>query len=83
MQVLYRALRAQPLRRGPRRWVGGLCSGLAARYGWDPNLVRLITLVLFVLPVFGVAAYLLLWLLLPWSDESIALERLLASASRR
>ncbi|RKW71450.1 PspC domain-containing protein [Galactobacter caseinivorans] len=82
MQPLYRALRAQPFRRGPRRWLGGICAAVAQRFGWDANLVRLITLVLFLLPVIGVGLYAVLWLVLPWSDESIPLERLVGRATK-
>lgn len=83
METVYRSLRAIPFRRGPKRWVGGICSGLAAKFGWDANLVRLIVLISFLLPVLGIGAYLLAWLLLPWSDDSIALQRLLDSASKK
>lgn len=83
MQPLYRALRSQPFRRGPRRWLGGICSAVAQRYGWDPNLVRLITLVLFLLPIIGVGLYAVLWLVLPWSDDSIPLERVIGGVAKR
>lgn len=77
MDSVYRALRAIPYRRGPRRLVGGVCHGLAVRFGWDPLVVRLVVLVSFLLPVIGLGTYLVAWLLLPWQDGSIPLERLL------
>lgn len=83
METIYRALRSQPLRRGPQRLVGGICSGIAVRFGWDPWLVRLITLLLFILPVIGLGLYLVLWLLLPWADNSIPLQRIVSSFSKR
>lgn len=83
MQSLYRALRSQPFRRGPRRWLGGICAAIAVRFSWDPNLVRLVTLVLFLLPVIGVGLYAVLWLLLPWTDDSIPLERLIGGAKSK
>jgi phage shock protein C len=82
MDTVYKFLRSIPLRRGPDRWVAGVCGGIAAKFGWDPTLVRIATLLLFLLPGLGIGAYLVVWLLLPWQDGSIALERIL-SASRR
>jgi phage shock protein C len=81
MDSFYRFLRAIPLRRGPNRWLGGVCGGIAAKFGWDPTLVRIVTLLLFLVPGIGVAGYLVVWLLLPNYDDSIALERLLANKS--
>ncbi|MDR2257052.1 MAG: PspC domain-containing protein [Arthrobacter sp.] len=83
METVYRALRAIPFRRGPRRWVGGVCSGLAERFGWDANLVRLVTLVSFLLPVIGIGLYLVLWLIVPWADGSIPLQRIVRSFKQR
>ncbi|RII43371.1 PspC domain-containing protein [Galactobacter valiniphilus] len=79
METVYRALRAIPFRRGPRRWVGGVCAGLADRFGWDANIVRLVTLVSFLLPVLGIGAYLVLWLIVPWVDNSLPLQRIVRS----
>ncbi|GLB67518.1 PspC domain-containing protein [Arthrobacter mangrovi] len=79
MDSFYRFLRSIPLRRGPNRWLGGVCGGIAAKFGWDPTVVRIVTLLLFLVPGIGVAGYLVVWLLLPNYDDSIALERLLAS----
>ncbi len=68
---------AGPLRRARGdRLVGGVAAGLAARTGYDVNLVRLV----FVLAVvmsgggFGAAAYVVAWLLIPadGADASIA-----------
>ena len=46
-------------------WIGGVCSGLSARYGWNATLVRVAFVVL--TPIGGLAPvlYLALWLLLP------------------
>jgi phage shock protein C len=79
MDSFYRFLRAIPLRRSPNRWLGGVCGGIAAKFGWDPTLVRIATLLLFLVPGIGIAGYLVVWLLLPNYDDSIALERLLAN----
>ncbi len=55
------------------RWLLGVCGGIAHRYGWDPRLVRLGTVLLAVaipgpslIPM--VLAYVLLGALLPRSD---------------
>jgi len=45
--------------------LGGVCGGLGVYFGVDPNLVRLLFVILAVVPGFGVPVYLLLWLVLP------------------
>ncbi|MGO2658336.1 PspC domain-containing protein [Mycetocola reblochoni] len=71
-------LRRSPIRRGPERVVGGICGGIANRFDWNPWVVRLLTLVAFLLPVIGVGLYIVLWLFLPRWDGSIIVERLLS-----
>jgi len=46
--------------------IAGVCAGLAARYGWDPILVRL-ALVALVMCGFGsgILAYLAAWIVIP------------------
>jgi phage shock protein PspC (stress-responsive transcriptional regulator) len=46
--------------------IAGVCGGLAARFRWDPTIVRLI-FALMLLPggVPGLVPYLLLWLIMP------------------
>ena len=57
--------RAQP------RVVGGVCSGVAARTGWDMSLVRVLTvLAAFFIP-FVPLAYALCWLLLPEAQDGL------------
>lgn len=82
MEQFYRALRTIPLRRGPKRIVGGICGGIADRLGWDVTLVRIVVLISFLLPVIGPGAYLVAWLLLPYYDGSILLEKLISQARR-
>lgn len=62
-------------RRGDDRWIGGVCSGVADRYGVDPVVVRVATFLLFLLGGIGVSAYLVAWVLLPDSTDRIAAER--------
>jgi signal transduction histidine kinase len=47
------------------RWIGGVCAGIARRYAVDPTLVRLAFVVTTAIGGFGLAAYLLAWLVLP------------------
>src|SRR4029453_13407926 len=39
-------IRSQGVRRGPDRWIGGVSSGVAHRFGIDPLIVRGIFIVL-------------------------------------
>ena len=63
------------LRRAKRdRWIMGVCGGIAHRYGYSSNAVRLAAVVLAVIiPGFSVIpvllAYFLLGYLLPETDE--------------
>ncbi len=53
------------LRRGPDRIVGGVCSGLAAYFGVDALLVRVVFVILaLVPPSVGILLYLVLWFLM-------------------
>jgi phage shock protein PspC (stress-responsive transcriptional regulator) len=47
------------------RWIAGVCSGLARRFGLSPNMVRLIFVVSCLLPGPQFLIYLLLWIVLP------------------
>ena len=49
--------------------LGGVCGGLGAYFSFDPNLIRLLFVVLAVAPGFGIPAYILLWLLVPEASE--------------
>ena len=49
--------------------LGGVCGGLGAYFEFDPNLIRLIFVVLAVAPGIGIPAYLALWLLVPEGAE--------------
>ncbi|WP_083289329.1 PspC domain-containing protein [Arthrobacter sp. HMSC08H08] len=75
MDPIYRWLRAMPIRRGPRRMLGGVCGGIAHKTGWDVGMVRLITLIALILPVISLPAYLIAWVLIPWGASDEAAER--------
>lgn len=49
--------------------LGGVCGGLGSAFDVDPNLVRLIFIVLAVIGGAGIWIYLLLWLFLPLEGE--------------
>ncbi|HET9500924.1 MAG TPA: PspC domain-containing protein [Marmoricola sp.] len=67
----------QPVPSGPARRltrpyddrvIGGVCAGLARYFGIDPNLVRVLTVLVVVLGLFSpVIAYLVAWALIPES----------------
>lgn len=47
------------------RVIGGVCAGLAKRYGWRPINVRLAFIVSCLLPGPQILIYLVLWVVLP------------------
>ena len=51
------------------RWIAGVCSGLARRFGWSPNLVRLLFVISCILPGPQFLIYLVLWILMPNEDR--------------
>lgn len=70
-------VRSLGVRRGDSRWVGGVCSGIARRVGWDPLLVRIIWFATLFVGGVGLAAYGFAWLLLPDErDGTIPMEEL-------
>lgn len=79
MNALFNSIRRIKYRRGPQRLLGGIAGGLAEKLGVNVWLVRLLVLILFLLPVVGVGLYVIVWVLTPWQDESIPLERVLTN----
>jgi signal transduction histidine kinase len=49
-------------------WLGGVCAGIARRYGVDPALVRLAFVVAAAAAGFGIFLYALLWLVIPTGE---------------
>ena len=47
------------------RWIAGVCSGLARRFGVSPGMVRLIFVVSCLLPGPQIVIYLVLWVMMP------------------
>ena len=50
------------------RWIAGVCSGLARRFGTTPTTMRVIFLVSCLLPGPQFLIYLALWVLVPSED---------------
>jgi phage shock protein PspC (stress-responsive transcriptional regulator) len=47
------------------KMIGGVCAGLAARYGWQTSTVRLVFVLSCLLPGPQFVLYLILWAVLP------------------
>ena len=45
--------------------IAGVCAGLAQRFGWNANVVRLLFLLSCLLPGPQFVAYLILWAVIP------------------
>ncbi|NRA04408.1 MAG: PspC domain-containing protein [Myxococcales bacterium] len=61
-----------PLQRSQKnRMIAGVCGGLACSLGWEPTLVRILyvgaSLLSAAFP--GALVYIVLWVLMPESDE--------------
>ena len=72
MKTVYDSMARQGLVR-PRegRVLGGVCAGLARRFGLDPWVARMLfILVLLVIPGSQILVYPLLWVLMP-SEETV------------
>lgn len=67
-------LRSLGISRGQNRWIGGVASGLAAKWGIDPVIVRGLAVVLSLFFGVGVLAYGIAWALLPEPDGRIHAE---------
>lgn len=82
MESFFDSIRRMGYTRGPERLFGGICGGISAKTGIGVFWVRVAMLLAFLLPFFGFFAYVIGWLLLPWQDGSIPLERLLTPSKR-
>ncbi|GAA2491696.1 PspC domain-containing protein [Winogradskya humida] len=47
------------------RWIAGVCSGLARRFGMSSGMMRLIFILSCLLPGTQLIVYIVLWALLP------------------
>ncbi len=82
MDSFFNSLRSVPFRRGPKRLVAGIAGGISDKFGWDVTLVRIALLLSFLLPVLGIGAYVVAWLLIPAQDDTIALQKLIRSVAK-
>jgi phage shock protein C len=48
-----------------RRVIAGICGGFADHYGWDLNLVRVLTVVITLFTGVTLLAYLAAWIIIP------------------
>ena len=65
----FESMRASGWYRAHPRVIGGVCSGIAARSGWDLSLVRVLTVIAALCLPFVTLAYGLAWLLLPEAQD--------------
>lgn len=82
MEGFFNAMRSMGFRRGPQRILGGIAGGISAALGINVWLARLLVLLSFLLPVLSWALYAVIWVLTPWQDGSIPLERALGARHR-
>jgi len=52
------------------RVIAGVCAGLAQRFGWNANVVRLIFVLSIFLPGPQVLAYIIMWIVIPNETRS-------------
>lgn len=80
MDAFFASLRKLDVRRDTdNSWIGGVCSGVAARLNLDPLVVRAVLVLLGLFFGLGVTLYLVAWLLIPDPGHRTHLERALRS----
>jgi phage shock protein PspC (stress-responsive transcriptional regulator) len=77
MEKFFSIVRGLGLKRGPERWLGGVCGGIAAKLNVDVAYVRVAFLLFCLLPGPAIIFYILAWLILPDQKNGIALEKFL------
>jgi phage shock protein PspC (stress-responsive transcriptional regulator) len=83
MDKFFSTVRGLGLNRGPQRWLGGVCGGIAAKLNVDVAFVRIAFLLLALLPGPAFIFYLAAWLILPDQRNAIVLQSFLENRSRR
>jgi phage shock protein PspC (stress-responsive transcriptional regulator) len=56
------------------RMIAGVCAGFALHYGWDLNLVRIVTALLVILTGVGAIAYVAAWVIIPEAPLQLPLK---------
>ncbi|MBG6181607.1 PspC domain-containing protein [Arthrobacter sp. CAN_A1] len=79
MEKFFDILRSSPIKRAPGGWLGGIASGIALKFNWPVAYVRIGILLSFLLPFISIPMYGILWLLLPKTDGTIALQKMISS----
>lgn len=51
------------------RMIGGVCGGIAEYFNMDPTIVRIITILLFLIPGVSWLIYIIAWILIPLADN--------------
>ncbi|VEI12494.1 PspC domain-containing protein [Trueperella bialowiezensis] len=75
---IFDKIRSRPIRRTPDRLLGGVCAGLAHRWGLSPAIVRILALLIIPVGGLGLLVYGLGWLFIPdYDTEDIVAERAL------
>jgi len=54
--------------------IAGVCASFAQHYGWDLNLVRIITALLIILTGVGALAYLAAWVIIPEAPYALPIK---------
>lgn len=70
-QNFFNWIRSHGISRGRDRWMGGVASGIAHRFGIDPLIVRGIFIILTLFAGIGILLYGVAWALLPEPDGRI------------
>ncbi|MET4093138.1 PspC domain-containing protein [Arthrobacter sp. UYCu712] len=81
MDKFFSTVRGLGLNRGPQRWLGGVCGGIAAKLNVDVAFVRIAFLLFALLPGPAFVFYLAAWLVLPDQRNAIVLESFLDKRS--
>lgn len=65
-----------PVLQRPRtgRIIGGVCAGLARRFGWNANVVRLVFVLSIFLPGPQFIAYIIMWIVIPAEPLTVAVQ---------
>ena len=64
-----RSTKPRLVRPRDNRWIAGVCSGLARRFGMSPGLMRLLFILSCLLPGPQFVAYIVLWIIIPNEDR--------------
>ncbi|MGO4119990.1 PspC domain-containing protein [Arthrobacter sp. YAF16] len=83
MDKFFSIVRGLGLKRGPQRWLGGVCGGIAAKLNVDVAYVRIGYLLFALIPGPAFVFYLAAWLILPDQRNAIILESFLERRAGR